>query len=487
MTGSYLEGKSLNGLQLIGVAALIAAAFFGVFSISDPEALAGYIAILLTSAAPAILWIRRGGVGLPILPIVGIGYLSYYGVAIISGNTGRYEPDQILAAAFTVAAFLVAATLTWSGLAFRRSLGAFSRDRELQVDFALPRLILCALLFGLLFEVGSKGRWWQWMDTSLGTFRSLAMASMSVGCFLFGTALGRGRLKAFDRYTGYALIFLLVLIEISSLIMHTAMVLVGGVLIGYIISSKRIPWIAMTVLIAFAGFLHGAESMERERYWSPQGDRATIGLLQIPELMTEWISEGVGQIGNGGSDSQDLAARASQLNMLLLVEEQTPRNIEFLDGATYANFPRMLVPRFLSRDKIASQENLGLLSVRYGLETPDQTDITTIAWNLVPEGYANFGYPGVVAAGLAFGGLVGLLTWVTAGAPPISLRGLIGLISLVTLLDMEYDFSYLTLNLLQAMFSISVFYVGVRFVEFFLGKKVVDHPASGLHPARGMR
>jgi hypothetical protein len=173
--------------------------------------------------------------------------------------------------------------------------------------------------------------------------------------------------------------------------------------------------------------------------------------------------------------------------MLLLVEQQTPRNIEFLNGATYANFPLMLVPRFLSRDKIASQENLGLLSVRYGLETPDQVDITTIAWNLVPEGYANFGYPGVVGAGLVFGALVGLLTWATAGAPPISLRGLIGLISLVTLLDMEYDFSYLMLNLLQAMFSISVFYAGVRVVEFFLGKKVVDHAGSGLHPARGMR
>ena len=480
MTNAYLTQKSLNQLQLVGAGALTVAAFLGVFLIGDPAELAGYIAILFAAVAPVILWVRHRGIGLPILPIIGLGYFSYYGVAVLSGNTDRYQPDQVLTACLTVAAFLIAATLCWSAFAFRRHSELFERDRELQVDAALPRLMFSALLFGVLFEVGSKGNWWDLLGTWLGTFRSLAMAAMSVGCFLFGTAIGRGRLKPFERVSAYGLVALLMIVEVSELIMHMAIVLMGAVLIGYIISSKRLPLLALVVIVPIVGFLHGAENLERDRYWQPAtGERQTIGILQIPDLMVEWVSAGLDHMGTANSDDQNLASRASQLRMLLIAEEQTPRNIDFLNGVTYANFPAMVVPRFLIRDKITSQENLNILSVRYRLQRPEDVDNTTIAWNLVPEAYANFGYPGVVLVGFAFGLVVGLITWATLGAPPISLRGLIGLASLVTLLDMEYDFSYLMVNLFQSIFSISMFYIGMKIVEFFLGRNTLDHSASG--------
>jgi len=186
-------------------------------------------------------------------------------------------------------------------------------------------------------------------------------------------------------------------------------------------------------------------------------------IQNVPSLVTTWFGTGVASLTEGtDSDQHSIATRASQLTVLLLAEEQSPGNIPFLDGQTYANFPKMLIPRFLSPDKITSQTNLNLLSVRYGLQAAEDVRNTTIAWNLVPEAYANFGYLGVLFAGLAFGLLTGLLTWIVADAPPISLRGLIGLTSLVTLIDVEYDFSYLFLNLIQAIISITVFFVIVR-------------------------
>jgi hypothetical protein len=210
--------------------------------------------------------------------------------------------------------------------------------------------------------------------------------------------------------------------------------------------------------------------------------------METPALLIEWLSAGIDQIGNVSTeDSQTLVGRASQLAMLLLVQEQTPRNIPYLGGVTYANFPRMLIPRFLSPDKITSQENLNLLSIRYGLQNKEDTSATTIAWNLVPEAYANFGYFGVVLAGLAFGLMVGGLTWLTSGAPPISLRGLAGLAALVTLLDVEYDFSYLLLNLLQALFSISMFFIGIKALEMLLGAKVLEKQPEPFRPTRPAR
>jgi hypothetical protein len=413
-----------------------------------------------------------------------LGYFTYYGVPILGGNTDHFTSNEILEAALTVGLFLAMAALSWSSIGFRRRLATFEVDRELNLDVALPRIVLSTLIFGLVFEIGLRADIWaSLLGTALGTFRSLAMSTMAVGCFLFGTAIGRGRLSGTEKFVNYLLLAASIMLDISGLIMHTGIVLVAAVLIGFVISSKRVPWIALVVVVTITALLHGSERVERERYWTASSP--DISIMDTPALLVEWLSAGFNQIQNANSeDNQALVDRASQLTVLLLVEEQTPRNIPYLGGTTYANFPNMLIPRFLSPDKITSQTNLNLLSVRYGMQGKEDTATTTIAWNLVPEAYANFGYFGVAVAGLVFGLMVGGLTWFTSGAPPISLRGLVGLAALVTLLDVEYDFSYLLLNLLQTMFSISVFFVGIKALEMLLGVKTLEKPPEPLRSTR---
>jgi hypothetical protein len=488
---SHIETKRQGRLYWMGLITLAGAAMVGVYLISNIASLVGYEAVLGASAIPTILWVRQSGNNtLPIWPITALGYFFYFGIAILTDQTARYSPDQVLEAGLTVALFQMAVTLGWRALAFREGPRSLQIDHELDVDFALTRLTFGALLFGLIFEVGNWEGYWSLLGSWLGTFRSLAMSATAVGCFLFGVGVGRGRIASLERYAGYALVILLALLEASTLIMHAAIVYVAAALIGYITSSKQVPWITIIFVLSMTTLFHGTESIERERHWSANASEVT--LADAPALLAEWATDSVEQTqdlnqGPSASEHESLASRASQLTMLLLVEEQTPRNIPFLDGETYANFPDMVIPRFLSPQKVASQVNLHLLSIHYGLTEKEGTETTTIAWNLIPEAYANFGYPGVISAGLIFGVIIGTLTWLTSGSTPISLRGLAGLAALVTLLDVEYDFSYLMLNLLQTLFSISVFYFGIKALELLLGKKVLEAGPAGFDRVRHVR
>ncbi|MGH6827734.1 MAG: hypothetical protein ACREFW_02340 [Rhizomicrobium sp.] len=472
MSSSYLDTRDLKRLQQLGAVVLIAGAIMGLIKLGDLDRLAGYLLILMASAAPMFFWLRKGAMGLPILPLTALGYFVYYGMPVIDENSGRYTPAEILAAAVTVAIFLGAATLSWRLVAFRHS-GRFDRDRALHLERALPNLMLSALLLAATFQIGDRENWLSFLGPWYGAFDSLALSAAAVGCFLFGAALGRRQLSAGQKWAGSLLITVLTILQITSLIMHGAILFLAAVLIGFVLSAKRIPWLAMAAFTVAASLLHMSEGRERQQYWTRSDP--DVSVMEMPSMLVGWFGAAIGEIGNGTADeNRSLAARATQLSTLLLVEGESPQNIPFLEGATYANFPRMLIPRFLSPDKLISQANLHLLSVYYHLQDAEDTETTTISWNLVPEAYANFGNIGAFFSGLVFGLLTGGIAFITSGAPLISLRGLVGLAALVTLLDVEYDFSYLMLNLLQAMFSISMFYFALKFLE----------PRPATYPAR---
>jgi hypothetical protein len=314
---------------------------------------------------------------------------------------------------------------------------------------------------GLVFNAGNILNSWGWLGTWSGTFKSFGITATSGGCYLFGIALGRRNLSMAQRYLGYALVSSVILMEITTLFMNMAITYLLAIFLGYVTSAYRLPWLALSIGLAVASILNLGKGDMRSQYWiSGTEDLKEISILEAPSLIANWLELGIERLASGNNEGeQTFIDRASQLSTLLLAQQQTPENIAFLDGETYANFSRMLIPRFLSPGKITSQDNLNLLSVHYGLQTDLDTRTTTLAWGMVPEAYANFGYTGIILAGLAFGLLIGGLTWLTAGAPPISLRGLVGISSLVTIVSSTgYDFSYSLLNLVQSIISILIFY-----------------------------
>jgi hypothetical protein len=70
-----------------------------------------------------------------------------------------------------------------------------------------------------------------------------------------------------------------------------------------------------------------------------------------------------------------------------------------------------------------------LLTVNYGVQSAETAmGGTSIAWGLVPEAYANFGYLGVGALAVFLGLFYGYFTRLSIGVPMTSLRFVIGLL-----------------------------------------------------------
>jgi hypothetical protein len=94
------------------------------------------------------------------------------------------------------------------------------------------------------------------------------------------------------------------------------------------------------------------------------------------------------------------------------------------------------------------------LNIHFGFQTAEDTRSTAIGWGLIAEAFANFGYPGVLGMGIVIGIIAGFFMRLSSGAAPTSTGTFLGIVGLMTLINMEADFSNLITNLFQACVSI---------------------------------
>jgi hypothetical protein len=69
-----------------------------------------------------------------------------------------------------------------------------------------------------------------------------------------------------------------------------------------------------------------------------------------------------------------------------------------------------------------------MLNVHVRRQTYQQTFKTVIAWGLLPEAYANFGFMGAFIVGGSLGAFYGFVTLQGVGAPTFSFRTLFGIL-----------------------------------------------------------
>jgi hypothetical protein len=180
----------------------------------------------------------------------------------------------------------------------------------------------------------------------------------------------------------------------------------------------------------------------------------------VPGRIIEWLILGTSVLLHGREET-DVLERATLLQAVVLVQEESPQVVPFLEGETYALLPSMVIPRFIESEKIVSQAGLNLLSVRYGLQTVEATETTTIAWGLIAEAWANFGFIAVPVVGALLGLICGAITLFSSGVPPISVRMFAAIAAMAALLDVEADLSYVLVTMFQSVGV--VFLVGGAF------------------------
>lgn len=446
----------------VGAALVLLIGFLRSTSVAE---LPAYFIVVAAALLPTLLWIRAGALGIPILPAFALLHLFYFAMPIVSGRelVDEYTRLEVLNAAGTVFLFLGAATLaaTWVAGRLRQRQGA---SLDLFSEKQMISFLFLGLALGLLYQVALISGTLSGLGTFFGVLRSVVSTALVVACYFLGVARARGLLHGGAWVLALAGLCGVIALSWSSffLVSGAAFILSSG--LGYIITRKRIPWLTVAGVFVLVSVLHAGKAVMREKYW----DRGTnsggvYSVMQLPGIAAEWVGAGVDEI-TSGSQSRSAIDRTSLLPLLLRAQRLTPQYIDYLRGETYALLPGMLVPRFLSPDKTASQAGMDLLNIRYGVLTTEGVSSTAVGWGLVAEAWANFGYWGEVLVGLLVGLLSGALTRWSVGASAVSRPTLLAIAAMITLMNLEADLAGLLTSLFQSFAAVIIFLALFQFL-----------------------
>jgi hypothetical protein len=468
INASLKSGKSQERLLLPLIVAVTVLLLYGVLESKNWQDGIGFAAVLLAAAAPAFFWIRSGIAGVPILPAVSVLYVIYFGLSAVRGvgEQAGYTPHQVLTACLTVAVFLMVATVVSAWICANASARRAPNVRMLQFsDRVVVRLIFAGFSMGLLYYIGDRSGLLDWLGTLYGVMRGVSMSAVSLASFLLGHATARKSIPTRIWLILCGCYLALLFLSLSSLFLAGVMTITLAALAGYVVTAKRVPWrLLAVVFLAFSVFQAGKKEM-RLRHWEFHSNYSNqTSIAKVPNLIAEWFGVGTDALLSGTSESS-IVDRASLLNQLIRVEDWTPKITPFLYGDTYTYLPYIIVPRFVLPDKPTSQVVMNKLDIRYGFLTPKETRFVAVGINLIPEGFANFGYFGIVLIGIVFGAVTGYFTRISINRSPISLPVLLSIVTLVTLLDLEADLSSLLTTLSQSLISVMIFFFAFQFVS----------------------
>lgn len=448
--------SSLSRLLVLAFGLLISIGF--VWSQSGEQLLA-YLLVVVAAMLPTVLWVRLGASGIPVLPVVVLAYIPYFGWPILSSDdvAQAYTTWEILRAALTVTLFLSVASFSW----FLMLRGARSKPDVVLAEFEnerVVRLVLFGMWFGVLFNLATLSDLLN-LGPFFGVARAVAGTLAMVACFLSGVTRAQGVLRGNAWAGAIAGLLLLVLVSWSGLFLVTGIIYMLAMLFGYCIVAKRVPWVVIGVAFVVVTVLHAGKPELRAKYW----DSASAGysVWNAPGLMLEWFAEGVTAITTN-EEYQSPLERAGLMHMLLFAQTRTPESVDFLYGATYQLLPSILVPRFIDASKPISGAGMELINLHYGIFSDQVDAFTSIGWGLVAEAYANYGYLCVIAVAVLLGVLTGFLHQKSVGAAVISMPTLLSIAVMMALINVEADFIQICSTILQSFAAVLIFHTGFK-------------------------
>jgi hypothetical protein len=151
--------------------------------------------------------------------------------------------------------------------------------------------------------------------------------------------------------------------------------------------------------------------------------------------------------------------------VFLKIKSQTPSKIPYLEGLTYQEIPKLLVPRFLNKEKGFSHIGNMWLAYLYGFTSEENITRVSIGFDLMMEGYANFGVIGVITIAILIGVFLGWVGRISMGVPLMSFRFFFAILVLNT---------YLATNNTMGVFITTLWQgsIGMILLSFIMMKKL---------------
>ena len=432
----------------------------------SPESVIGAVIIILAAMLPSYLWVVGKVRGLPTFPACALTCTWTFGLPLVSEHpiVMLFPGWNQLVAAMSIAGFSLIGTLAWY-LTARRPPRIPSMCWMMdEGDGSLTLLVtlgFCAV-YTLAVAAG-------WLNLPVGLdsiARAITFAAEALSAFVLSYLLGRGRLAVGTKIVFLCFFGVLLIATLPSLLLILAMSLAAISAMAYTVASKRLPWRWGLLGILIFGFLHFGKSEMREKYWDEDDVRRPVPPWAFPGFLAEWASESVKVMGKANSedDSSDLFERASLMHWLLYFQATTPNAIPYLAGESYAIIPRLFIPRILDPDKPRGNEGTVILSTHYGIQTREDTELTTLAFGLISEAYANFGYWGVAGLAVILGAAYGKVAHWARGMPILSFRALFAVLIASMSIQAELCASSYATLLFQSVVVLLAF--SVAFMRF---------------------
>ena len=399
----------------------------------DPGVAAAGVLLAIVSLFPFYLWLLGWSHGLPIWPVfaANLGVFAALPMVQAPESLASYNSGETIIGGMTLAGFILLGSVFWLGAAGQRNsppATVFMISREHS-----ERYLLTFIAAGIFFQANQQLWWIPLPGNTMQIVRGVAMSLNSMGIFVLAYYAGQGLLNRGQISWLIVLAALTAMVIASNLILASAIVPVALLFLGYSLGSGKMPWKSLALVLVVLTVLQPGKYAMRDLNWGGQSDTAPV--LRLPAFYWEWFGYGLQELGRAGNKSEEdesatsLFERAGNIQMLLLVQKKSPGEVPFLNGISYEHIPRLLVPRLIDSEKGSAHVGNILLTVNYGVQSAETAmGGTSIAWGLVPEAYANFGYLGVGALAVFLGLFYGYFTRMSIGVPMTSLRFVIGLL-----------------------------------------------------------
>lgn len=326
------------------------------------------IAHLILFGAPAVLF--RGGL-LRIVTAHGLARASGLVTLGLLAMLAGYESPLTRLAVAPMPVLLV----RWRGSPRRRLLGWLVIGL---LALTLQKIGQSPVIDGLLTVTAFAGLWAMaslWLIYWRGEIDSLAVRSLlfTLTAALFGLELVQGELAR---------------PVLDGALLYTV----------YLRGRGRIPWLAMVVGLPLMVALIGAKTAFRAALPGGAWERASLSekLAMYPQALRLAL-----KVPQAPGFASHLLLRLSDVGLLAIVVDQTPRFVPYWDGRTYADLAWKFVPRILDRNKPLERTG-SAFGHRYGVLAPTDR-ITSVNLPMLIEGYANFGVAGTVLEMLLLG------------------------------------------------------------------------------------
>ena len=412
MNGLVIRHRALvEGVLLLGVPLLVICSLWLTRSneVTPVQCLLG-LALFFMPWAAYVRWRERKSEEIPVLAMISFMYFLYYVPPLFWGDLsladahspiGRRLPDEAITSALLMS--LLGVTCLWLGM--RSQIGSFLVPQSLRFVSLKPnrlnyvRLVLIASSLLSLFDssllmFGEGGR--NAINIVVSVVPVLAFA------ILFRLYLRReATLPDKILIGGFLLVRFLSGMSSGWLGVFASTVVICAVL--YVAERKRIPRVALILVIAFTLFFQVGKEDFRKQYWKEQRPAGRIERMSFwaEASFSKWQEALSDPSGDGLKEVMNLSvSRLSLLTQTANVLEQTPSVVPYQYGRLYSYMVITVIPRFVWPEKPSVNDANQFYQVAYGLTREEDLEGVSIAVGVLTEGYMNFGWPG--AMGIMF-------------------------------------------------------------------------------------